>query len=247
MSDEIRACIDRFVPEEDSVKAFELAVEENPDNKPAWAEGADDQELALVAGKKWSNGRTLKVGFLDGDADVQAKIEPLAHIWSEFANIKFDFGNHAHPEIRISFKERGSWSYLGTDALTISAHRPTMNYGWLKPSSSDEEYERVVVHEFGHALGCIHEHQNPGANIPWDTEKVYAYYMGPPNNWPKAQVFHNLLRRYSAMITQFSEFDKESIMLYPIPNQHTIGDYEVGWNRKLSKRDMEFIGRTYPK
>ena len=79
-------------------------------------------------------------------------------------------------QIRISFKEEGSWSYLGKDALQIAAGKPTMNYGWLTPDSQDQEYSRVVLHEFGHALGAIHEHQAPGVTIPWDKTAVYAYY-----------------------------------------------------------------------
>jgi hypothetical protein len=121
-----------------------------------------------------------------------------------------------------------------------------MNYGWLTPGSPDNEYSRVVLHEFGHALACIHEHQHPEAGIPWDKEAVYSYYTGPPNNWTKAQVDHNLFRKYSASITQFSEFDPASIMLYSIPNAFTVGDFEVGWNRVLSATDREFIGVMYP-
>lgn len=247
MSDEIKVCIDRYLPEELVEKAYHRSIQENPDNKPAGAEfeGLSDEELALVSGKKWKNGRILKVRFMDGDPAVQAKVEAYAHIWSDYANITFDFGNHAEPEIRISFKLKGSWSYLGNDALSIPHDEPTMNFGWLNVESSDEEVERVVVHEFGHALGCIHEHQNPNVDIPWDEKKVYAYYTGPPNNWPKQQVYHNLLRKYSEDITQYSEFDTESIMLYPVPNEHTIGDYEVGLNRELSERDKVFIGEMY--
>ena len=35
-------------------------------------------------------------------------------------------------------------------------------------------------------------------------------------------------------------------MLYAIPNELTIGDYEVGWNRQLSEVDKEFISTMYP-
>lgn len=248
MSEEVRVCIDRYLPEELVERAYHLAIQENPDNKPSGPEfeGMGDAELALESGKKWSNGRTLKAAFLDGEPDVQARVEARAHTWSKYANIKFDFGSYPDAEIRISFALQGSWSYIGTDALSIPVGKPTMNLGWLRRESPDEEVERVVLHEFGHALGCIHEHQNPAAGIPWDVDEIYRYYTGPPNYWPKAQVFHNLLRKYSETLTQHSEFDKESIMLYPIPNEHTVGDYEVGWNRTLSDQDEKFIAEMYP-
>ena len=56
----------------------------------------------------------------------------------------------------------------------------------------------------------------------------------------------NLFQRYGASQTQFSSFDQKSIMLYPVDNSLTIGDYEVGWNQKLSDTDKEFIGVCYP-
>lgn len=121
-----------------------------------------------------------------------------------------------------------------------------MNFGWLTRSLGDDEYSRVVTHEFGHALGCIHEHQNPSSNIPWDKEAVYEYYQGPPNYWTREQVDLNIFTRYGADITQFSEFDPQSIMLYPIPDELTLGDYEVGWNRVLSETDKHFVAALYP-
>ena len=121
-----------------------------------------------------------------------------------------------------------------------------MNFGWLTRETSDQEYSRVVTHEFGHAIGCIHEHQNPAGSIPWDKPVVYRYYAGPPNNWTKEQTDVNLFQTYDRTQTQFSEFDKHSIMLYPIPNDFTIGDFEVGWNTELSAVDKEFIGTIYP-
>lgn len=43
-----------------------------------------------------------------------------------------------------------------------------------------------------------------------------------------------------------TKIDKASIMMYPIPNSITIGDYEVGWNNDLSQRDKKFISKIYP-
>ena len=251
--DIIKTCVDRVLPSELIVQAAARAIEENPANAPAvrftpgvGAGPLPPPFLAVVTGKKWQNGRTLRVRFLDGDPAVQAKLQPYAQQWSDFANITFVFGDDPNAEIRISFRQPGSWSFIGTDALTIAANEPTMNFGWLNSGTADEEYSRVVIHEFGHALGCIHEHSSPVANIPWDKEAVYRYYMGPPNNWSKAQVDFNLFERYSQDTTQFTQFDRESIMLYPVPNQFTIGDFEVGWNTRLSTTDKEFIGTIYP-
>ncbi len=253
-NEEIKVCIDRVLPEDLVIPAAEKAIEVNPTNRPAvsFSPGLGVRpmglfELAALTAKKWDNGRVLHVRFLDGDPLVQEKLQPYAHLWSNFCNIKFVFDNAPDAEIRISFQHRGSWSYLGTDALSIPQNEPTMNFGWLKPTTADDEYSRVVIHEFGHALGCIHEHQNPSTDIPWDKEAVFEYYSGPPNNWDRAKTEHNLFRKYSADISQFSEFDKESIMLYSIPNQFTIGDFEVGFNRELSDTDKNFVGILYPK
>lgn len=247
MDEAPKICVDRYPDEEDVVRAAEIAIEEDPRNAPVGVPGLSDRELALVTGKMWQNGRTLKVAFLDGHDELRPRIEEIAHQWSDHANITFDFGNHATPDIRISFKMAGSWSYIGTDALSRPAEEPTMNYGWLTPESGESAIRRVVLHEFGHALACIHEHQNPEGGIPWDVEKVYEYYEGEPNFWPRAQTYRNLLQKYDHTETTASVFDPESIMLYPIPQEFTIGDFEVGWNTALSAMDREMIARMYPR
>jgi Bacterial pre-peptidase C-terminal domain/Astacin (Peptidase family M12A) len=251
----IKACIDVSLPDELLLEAMRRAIAENPNNAPAINPRLLPQGvmpdfssvfLAAITGKLWQPGRVLRVHFLDGDPQVQARIAPFAQQWSEHANITFKFGEDPDAEIRISFQNQGSWSYLGTDALVIPKSQPTMNFGWLSTATTNDEYQRVVTHEFGHALGCIHEHQNPANSIPWDQEAVYRYYQGPPNYWTREQVDINLFTRYDADITQFSDFDPKSIMLYPIPNQFTIGDFEVGWNKSMSATDKQFISTIYP-
>ncbi len=205
------------------------------------------EEITIVSSKKWETGRTLRVHFFEGDEYVQEKVRQYAREWENHANIKFDFVDDINAEIRVAFILDGtSWSAVGKDALNIDwfpQGQPTMNYGWLEPDSDEDEFSRVIIHEFGHAIGCIHEHSSPSANIPWDIPKVYAYYAA--RGWDKATVDHNVLRKYSHTITQFTEFDTESIMLYPVPEELTIGNYSVGWNRKLSQKDKEFIGDLY--
>lgn len=253
MAKKIKVCIDKQVPAALQTEASRAAIRENPANagmfsfSPGMGVGPLPAPfLALLTGKRWKNGRTLRVRFLDGVPAVQAKVEQYAQAWAPHANIKLVFGSDPDAEIRISFLQEGSWSYIGTDTLTIPKDEPTMNFGWLDEQSTDEEFSRVVTHEFGHALGCIHEHQNPAAAIPWNKDAVYAYYMGEPNNWSKEEVDFNLFERYAADITNFSAFDPKSIMLYPIPKQFTIGGFEVGWNTVLSDTDKVFMASIYP-
>lgn len=203
--------------------------------------------LALVTGKLWQNGRTLRITFMDGPSTVRSRVIELARQWQDHANLYFDFlDDGLESDIRISFQPGGSWSYIGTDAKLVPQGDSTMNFGWLTAASSDDTYSRVVLHEFGHALGAIHEHQHPEGNIPWDKDAVYAYYGGPPNNWSPEQVDVNLLQKYDSDQLNFSAFDPTSIMLYPILNELTVGDWEVGWNAQLSAQDKAFMSEKYP-
>lgn len=205
--------------------------------------------LAADRRKTWpGEWRVLAVRFLDGDPKVQDRVAQVAHEWSRHANIRFEFNNASGAPLRIGFSPGPSWSLIGTDALDtrIDPDAPTMNFGWLDRATPQDELQRVVLHEFGHALGLIHEHQSPTATIPWDKEAVYRYYAGSPNFWTRAQVDQNVFTRYNADVTNASEFDPQSIMLYPIPSEFTRGDFHVGWNRGLSQQDKAHIARVYP-
>ncbi len=253
MAEPLHVCVDRFLPEGRHVDAANRAVAENPSNAPIpprappGSLASHPLSLALITGNMWPKiGKTLRVRFLDGDPAVQARLPKHAEAWSNYANITLDFGSDPDAEIRISFQESGSWSWIGTQCLSIAKNEATMNFGWLTPDTDEDEYSRVVTHEFGHAIGCIHEHQNPVAGIPWDKPVVYQYYEGPPNNWTKGEVDTNLFHRYNKGLTQFSQFDPASIMEYPIPAPFTDGKLVVGMNRELSGMDKQFIAGQYP-
>ncbi len=91
----------------------------------------------------------------------------------------------------------------------------------------------MVLRQFGHLLGLINEHQNPNAGIPWDREKVYRYYRAT-NGWSRETVDRQLLTPASG---KYRQFDRDSIMMYPIPNELTRGDFETTWNSSLSASD----------
>ena len=204
--------------------------------------------MATEISKEWKNGRTLTVSFIGGNKLVKERIIRQAKLWLNHANIELDFSPRIKKgNIRIGFDMNdGSWSYVGNQILSIPKNEPTMNFGWLTPTLDDEEYSRVVLHEFGHSLGCIHEHERPDNGIPWNKPKVYAYYA-QKDGWSKNEVDDQVFDRYDKNIIRAGTLDKKSIMMYPVPDELTVGKYKIGWNRILSTEDKKFIAALYPK
>jgi hypothetical protein len=206
--------------------------------------------MALINQKKWNNGFNLRCRFLDGDDTQQQNVIEKAKMWEQFANVHINFGDDQDAEVRISFvADPGSWSAVGQDALDRDAFpidQPTMNFGWLQDDTEDQEYERVVVHEFGHALGCIHEHQSPTEHLNWDKQKVYEVFSGPPNNWSKDEIDHNILEKYSPEGLSATAFDIDSIMLYQFDPELFTDHVGTPLNFQLSDKDKKMIGEMYP-
>jgi hypothetical protein len=212
--------------------------------------GEETYRLTALRDRLWRpDQRTLHVRFLGGHAEVHRRVREAVREWEHYAGIAFIFDGHPNAQIRISFEPGSSWSFVGNDALNpdlVGPTGPTLNFGWLVPGVSDIVLRQVVLHEFGHVLGLVHEHQSPNAGIPWDKEAVYRFYAGPPNHWSKADVEINVLQRYARTETNASAYDRDSIMLYPIPAELTIGGYCVGWNTALSETDKHHIAQLYP-
>lgn len=199
-------------------------------------------EAIIVLGKLWVKGSKLRVRFMGGTAAQQAKAKEQAQWWTQHANLTFEFNNAPDAEIRIAFDPSdGAWSYIGTDCQTIPRNQPTMNLGFLDGGTAG--------HEFGHAIGLAHEHQNPAGGIVWNEEVVLRDLMGPPNNWIPEQVRHNVLNKYSADQIRGTQFDPASIMLYFFPDTWVKSGKGTTANEVLSAQDQAFIasGQAYPR
>ncbi|MAT42193.1 MAG: Tolloid-like protein 1 [Anaerolineaceae bacterium] len=204
------------------------------------------EELALARYKMWQPGQRLRIRFLDGEQALHWRVEEQASQWLKYANLEFEFGNFPDAEIRITFNGSGYRSLVGTDALKRPSPFPTMTLGGFTVNTNATELRRVVIHEFGHAIGCVHEQSSPSIDIPWDVEKVYAYYAR--YGWDKAKVDDNVLKRYKKHeVFHTEDHDEDSIMQYPVNKALTIGDFEIGWNTELSEKDKIFIAKMYPK
>jgi hypothetical protein len=204
-------------------------------------------KAALVKAAKWKTGDIITVSFLDGVPAVQDKVKQVAKTWvgPGMANLKLDFRKDNNTDIRISFRYDGSWSTVGTECRLVKKPEPTMNYGWLDEASTDEEIRSVVLHEFGHALGLIHEHQSPAGGIKWNRDAIIKELSGPPNNWSLEDIEHNMFKPQAASQTNFTALDKNSIMMYPIPANWTTNGFSVGLNNSLSAKDKKFIKQQY--
>jgi hypothetical protein len=211
---------------------------------------SSNEKAALLNEARWNAGDVIRVKFLEGDESLQERVRETAERWTEagMANVEFQWVDQDDDaEIRIAFVDGdGSWSYLGTVCRSIPDDQPTMNYGWLTPDSDDAELNRVVMHEFGHALGLIHEHQNPEGGIQWNEPAVIADLSGPPNNWDEAAITSNVLAHYASEDVTATPVDGDSIMMYPIPEAWTLDGFSADLNTDVSAQDREFIHQEYP-
>ena len=189
----------------------------------------------------WINGSTLQVRFMGGTSAQHDLVKEQAGWWVEHANLQFTFNDAPNAEIRIAFDPNdGAWSYVGTDAREIPLNAPTMNLGFTDSGTP--------AHEFGHAIGLQHEHQNPDGGIEWNEPVVLQALSGPPNNWSPEQIQHNVLKKYSVDQINGTEFDPDSIMLYFFPVEWTLNGIATKNNDVLSVMDKDFIASSlaYP-
>ncbi len=207
------------------------------------------QPLSVATDLMWTPGESISVGFLPGETiSVINKIKTYAKEWETYANIKFVFINDvSQAKIKVGFKKDGtSWSWIGRDVLVNQFEGKTMNLGWVNDKLQESQFRRVVLHEFGHSLGFVHEHQASTANIPWDSTKVYAYYGQTSINWNKEKVDNNIFKKYSVTSTNSSEYDKFSIMHYSYPAYLTTDSSTFPENTNLSMIDKAFASKVYP-
>ncbi len=111
---------------------------------------------------------------------------------------------------------------------------------------NNPELRRVIMHEFGHALGLLHEQSYPDA-VNWKkTDSIYSYYK-QTQGWNRQQVEFNVFSAGSQFYTNGTRYDPKSIMHYSINPWETMDGYSVKNNFELSGGDKTIIAALYPK
>jgi len=193
-------------------------------------------EGAILKKATW-NKTTLHVCFLGGSKLQQEATKRAASEWESCCSIKFLWISDASTsDIRIAFSDAGCWSVIGIMALTIPKDKPTMNL-----CRTDFH---IVLHEFGHAIGFVHEHSVAHAKISWNRGKVIEEMKR--QNWTEEMIEANIFQRYSSNSINGTTYDETSIMHYELPAHWLKDGNQIPQNTKLSTLDKKMALETYP-
>lgn len=133
-------------------------------------------------------------------------------------------------------KGGGSSSLVGKACLTAPSNEYTITFGWMDPGT--------IIHEFGHALGLLHEHQSPFGGIQWNRPAVYAWAQ-QTQGWDKETTDTNILDTYPSNEITGSIFDPKSVMLYFFPASLTLNNQGTTQNLRYSETDLKYLASTY--
>lgn len=205
----------------------------------------------------------ILVGFINGTPEIKGIVREVIAEWTTWANVAFivDENNNFEgdsADIKILFADDGPHnSALGINAWESFSRKgknyPTMNLGYLTPpfrNAAGEIFSDVrgtVLHEFGHALGMHHEHQNPIGGIQWNRDAVIADLSGPPNSWNTETIDFNIFRALKEHMILATTYDSSSIMHYFVPASWTLNNVAVNGNNNLSVMDKKFVSQRYPR
>jgi serralysin len=205
--------------------------------------------LTIASFYKWEK-NLITYRFLDGDKSIWNKVVSVIdgpEFWSNFCNMNFKWDqNSTNADVRIAFVPGGSWSYVGSGSRYRPQNESSMNFGWFDADCPYGEIVRVTLHEWGHALGFVHEHDSPMANLKFDMDKIYAAYASSHGMTPEEIKATFMTPTKMPGLIQ-NEYDPESIMHYGI-NPDWLADDEtrkVNNNGKLSTLDKKWAAKFY--
>ena len=155
--------------------------------------------------------------------------------------------------VTTNWSEASTGARIEADVVFNTAFSWNSYSGPLRHTASGDpliDLHRVALHEFGHVLGFMHEHQNPIGGVQWDFPRAIAYYrQGLPPGMPDSEIRRQLEVLPNSSKFKFSTFDPLSVMLYAIPEHIVLpGTWrpEMGRNNsELSPQDRRAAVELY--
>ena len=229
--------------------AYTLAIQERDDNADSNQSSSTTLGVANHT-KFWKNGRTLRIAISLWNEEMFQTVVAAINQWAPHVNLNFEFielvdnDQLYEGDIRILLSphmNRNGSSTLGTDALGVLPHHPTMQLGidYKNPS-----FTYITLHEFGHALGLDHEHQHPDAMLDWNLPAIYRKYEN--FGWTKEVIYLNILKKLNRDQLRSTPYDQKSIMHYSFSADVMWDKIAIPANTEISEKDIEFISSIYP-
>lgn len=181
-------------------------------------------------GSTWTSNK-VTVCFYGGSQELRSDIAAVAAEWNANGSpVKLDFGDMSSPrlcasapnsEIRVGYAGKGGSSMIGNHSLDYPGEASLQLGSFDTNRPAEGVFRAMILHEFGHALGLLHEMKHDDVDC-WseiDPDKLYEYYKTEYNvsdkNFVKTQ-----LQRYDAGV--FASlgtlpFERESVMMYALP------------------------------
>ncbi|OAE14050.1 peptidase M12A astacin [Pseudomonas simiae] len=209
---------------------------------PASASTTRDKRGLADTSKRWPDGVVTVALDLKDKKSTALVLDAIREWAHNTPALQFRVVSGREGDIRISDDEgyKGNWSKIGTDAQTVPTSEPTMH---LERNDDSTVFRASALHEFGHALGLLHEHQNPEHDINWDEDAVYDAYAS--DLFPEELVYSQILELPAGGHLLVTAYDSESIMHYEYPDYVTRDGKGVGANKRVSEGDKAIARKLY--